>query len=74
MVNSILLKARMVEKGYTQDELAKKIGISPQSLNYKINNIREFKVSEIYRICKILGIKNKDSYFFVSDVAKMTTK
>ena len=39
------LKAKMVEAGITQAELAKILGISYQAMNYKINNRSEFKVS-----------------------------
>lgn len=33
MTNTLKLKALMVEKGFTQEQLAKKLGISEQSLN-----------------------------------------
>lgn len=64
MTDSNLLRAKIIEKGFTQTEIATKLGISAQSLNYKINNKREFKASEIEKLCGILGIKNKNSYFF----------
>lgn len=66
MVKSNLLKAKMTEKGYTQKSLASAIGISAASLNYKINNIREFKVSEMRKICDLLEIGPQEAYFFYS--------
>lgn len=68
MTNTLKLKALMVEKGFTQEQLAKKLGISEQSLNYKINNKREFKASEIQALTKILDVQNVDSIFFACDV------
>lgn len=58
------LKSKMVEAGITQAELAKILGISAQSMNYKINNKSEFKVSEIEAVAATLKIGNKDEYFF----------
>lgn len=58
------LKSKMVEAGITQAELAKILGISAQSMNYKINNKSEFKVSEIEAVAAALKIENKDEYFF----------
>jgi|Cm827metagenome_2_1110796.scaffolds.fasta_scaffold06475_8 transcriptional regulator with XRE-family HTH domain len=68
MTNTLKLKALMVEKGFTQEQLAKKLGISEQSLNYKINNKREFKASEIQALTKILDVQDVDSIFFARDV------
>ena len=58
------LKAKMIEVGITQAELAKILGISAQAMNYKINNKSEFKVSEIEAVAGALKIRNKDEYFF----------
>ena len=58
------LKSKMVEAGITQAELARLLGISAQSMNYKINNKSEFKVSEIEAVADVLKIVNKDEYFF----------
>ena len=58
------LKAKMIEVGITQAELAKILGISTQAMNYKINNKSEFKVSEIEAVAGALKIRIKDEYFF----------
>lgn len=41
--------------GFTIQDLAKKIGISPQSLNYKVNNQVRFNIDDIEAICKVTG-------------------
>ncbi len=73
LTNTNLLKGNITAAGYTQEQFAKILGISTQSLNYKLNNVREFKVSEITRICEVLNITNKDEYFFVRNVDKKAT-
>lgn len=67
MVNSNKLKAKMIEKGYNQKTLANAMGITTQTLNYKINGVREFKVSEIEKLCSLLSINKKETgqFFFV---------
>lgn len=70
MTNTLKLKAIMVERGLTQADLAKALNISEQTMNYKINNRREFKASEIQTLIKILQIPSDqvDGIFFVHDV------
>lgn len=65
MINTKLLKSYFVKNGLTQDEVAKKIGISYQSLSDKINNKCQFKVNEVSELCNVLAIKDdKDKIFF----------
>lgn len=66
MTDTNLLKAKIIENGLTQKKMAELLKISLQSFNYKINNKREFTVSEIVKICDLLKIKNKDTYFFAA--------
>lgn len=70
MTNTPKLKAIMVEREYTQADLAKLLNMSEQTLNYKINNKREFKASEIQALIQILQIPTEqvDVIFFVHDV------
>ena len=60
-----LLKAKLLEMGYRQGDIAEILKISPQSFSYKLNNKIEFKASEIETLCSVLKIENKDAYFFV---------
>ena len=66
MVNSLLLKSIITKKGYTQSSVAKKIGITCQTFNAKINNKIEFKVGEVLALCKFLdiSIQEKEEIFF----------
>lgn len=64
--NYSLLLGRMKERGFTQDKMAKEVGISACSMNLSLNNKRNFRQDEILRISALLGITGKDmeSYFF----------
>ena len=56
----------MREKNLTQSELAKIVGISEVSLNFKLNNKSSFKQNEIAKICEVLSIPSDrlTVYFF----------
>ena len=73
MTNTNLLKAKIIEKGFTLQSIAEAVGISHTSMSYKINNKRCFTAKEIYDISEILDIDNKDAYFFAWIVDKMAT-
>lgn len=64
MTDTNLLRAKIIEKGFTLKDVAAAIGISHTSLSYKINNKRCFTSREIYDISNLLGITDKDLYFF----------
>lgn len=69
IINKKALKAAMVKKGLTQTELASRIGICTSSLSYKMNNIKEFTVGEVERICAILDISDDfSSIFFAKQI------
>ena len=77
MVNTAMLKARILLEGYTQRTLAKetKIGITP--LNEKINNKKVFRCDEVDRICLVLNItdaEEKCEIFFAQPIPKMGQK
>lgn len=60
------LKARLVEKQLTQQELANQLSLSLYATNYKINGAREFNASELLNLINVLEIKTIDEllYFF----------
>lgn len=70
MTNTKKLRALILECGLTQEQVAAHLGITPASLNYKINNKREFKASEIKALVELLNIPNEDvtGIFFTCDV------
>lgn len=60
------LLGKIREKGLTQVDLAKEIGISEATLNFSLKNKRPFKQDEIIRICEILciSLESVETYFF----------
>ena len=63
MTNTLKLKAAIMESGFNQEQLAKMLGMTNATFNYKVNNKSEFKASEIKKLCKILKIKDVDTIF-----------
>lgn len=57
----------MRQRGYTQGSLAQALGICETSLNFKLNNKRGFRQSEIVKTAELLGIPGDKihEYFFV---------
>ncbi len=70
MTNTKKLRALILERGFIQEQVAAHLGITTASLNYKINNKREFKASEIHALIELLEIKDEDvnGIFFALDV------
>lgn len=64
MVNTLKLKAAILQSGLKREQVAEKLGISEYTLHKKIHNTTEFKASEIFILSNILCIKEKDSIFF----------
>lgn len=64
--NHSKLLGRMREYGFTQETLAKEIGINESTLNSKLNGRAYFSTKEIDKICKILNISNDEigAYFY----------
>ena len=66
------LLGRLMEKGFTQAELAEEIGISAVTLNKKLRGYSEFTQSEITAICEKLNIPDGEipAYFFTANLKK----
>lgn len=67
MTNTALLNDIIAKSGYKRQYIAEQIGLSAYGLAKKINNISEFKTSEINGLCELLNIKTleeKDRIFF----------
>ena len=75
MTDTLKLKALLVSKGITLNDLSDLIGLSVTSLSYKINNKREFKSAEIKAFQNAIGISNeeRDAIFFGNDVEDKST-
>lgn len=60
------LLGRMREKGFTQESLAKEIGINESTLNSKLKNRSYFNAREIDKTCEVLNIPIEEigTYFY----------
>lgn len=63
-MNANLLRGKIVERGLTQQKLAEKVGLSPNSLSRKLSGERDFRLCEMVRICEVLNIEDPYPYFF----------
>ena len=68
MINANKIRARIVELGMTQQQVAEKIGMSAKTFSIKMNN-GKFGLDEADRMIEILKIDKPDSYFFTDSVA-----
>lgn len=57
------IKGRMKAKGYTQEKLAKELGMSPKTLSSRLKK-GVFGSDEIEKLIFILNIKNPMEIFF----------
>ena len=66
MTNTNKLKAMIIERGTTANDLAKKIGMTSRTFSLKLNNKREFVLSEVAKIQQALNLspEERDSIFF----------
>ena len=66
------LLGRIKECGFTQETLAKHIGIAESSMCLKLNNKANFRQTEIFLICNALEIEIDEIgvYFFTQKVRK----
>lgn len=75
MTNTKEFRALLILKGLTAAELGEKIGLSPQSMSYKINNSREFTLSELWKIREALSLTDEEliRIFFTTEVESEST-
>ena len=73
MVSKNLLRSKIIANGFTNEEVAKKLGMDNSSLSAKMNpnNDRVFTVDEVCKLIKILNIPAEDlkSIFFADELA-----
>ena len=71
MINVNLLKAKIVEKGTTIENVARSIGIDPATFSRKMyNKSSDFYCHEIVDICKLLCIRDPMPIFFADELTK----
>lgn len=66
------LLGKIKVRGFTQETLAKHIGMANSSMSLKLNNKAYFRFVEIVSICEALGIAVDEigKYFFTQMVRK----
>lgn len=71
MVNTLKMKARMIEFGLTQKDLAKALNIATPTMSQKLNNIRPMYLKEADILADMLKIDTNQfgEYFFTSNIA-----
>ena len=69
MANTEKLEAAIKRAGFQKKDLAKKLGLSAFGLQQKINNVREFKASEItalYDLLKLSSLEEQQQIFLTN--------
>ena len=64
-----LLEYEMKKKKISIGEMCKKIGVSRSAFYRKCNGISEFTLSEITKICDLIGFDSAREIFFASKVS-----
>lgn len=71
MTNTTELRRLIKESGLKLEYIAEQLGITRFSLAKKIENVTEFKTSEVQKMCDVLRItdpQTKEAIFFASEV------
>lgn len=76
MTDTVKLEMAITRSGITKKKLAERLGLSDMGLYKKINNITEFKASEISILQEILRLthEERDAIFFAFNVDYKSTK
>ncbi|CAI3662516.1 MULTISPECIES: helix-turn-helix domain-containing protein [Clostridium] len=71
MVNTLKLKARIMEFGFNQKDIAKVLNLAPSTVSQKINNVRPMYLKEADTLANLLKINTMEfgEYFFTSNIA-----
>lgn len=71
MTNTEMLRDAIKKSGLKLEFIAEKLGITRFSLFKKIENVTEFKTSEVQKMCDVLQItdpQDKEAIFFAQKV------
>lgn len=60
MTNTEMLRKVITDSGLKYKYIAQKLDIEAYSLQKKIDNVTEFKASEILKLCEVLNIEDHD--------------
>ena len=61
MTDTRLLNSIIDKSGIKKGKIAEELGITRTALWQKMNNMRDFKASEITTICALLGVTSLDT-------------
>ncbi|MDR3258283.1 MAG: hypothetical protein LBT51_01550 [Fusobacteriaceae bacterium] len=67
------LKGKIAEKGYTQVEISKRLGISTKTFRKRMKT-GIFQSDELDILAEILGITDVCEIFFIPEVSQQATK
>lgn len=62
-MDKLKLKAKIIENGLNQNKVAKKMGISLQTFNAKLNGRAPWTLDNILKLRDILKIKKIEDFF-----------
>ncbi len=74
MTDKTKLEIAIIKSGLTKHEVAKRLGLSDMGFYKKLNNVTEFKASEIAKLKEILKLKAIEPIFFATKVELNSTK
>lgn len=57
------LKTLLYDRKITQKRMAEHIGVTQHTFSDKMRGVREFTYTEVYHICRLLGIENPMDVF-----------
>lgn len=61
-VNTDMLRGKIVEHGFTQENVANLIGMDRSTFSRKMkSNALDFSVEEMHKMCEILTLTNEDA-------------
>lgn len=72
MLNQNLLRAKIAENGMTQEEVARRIGMTAKTFSLKIKN-GKFGLDEAERMIELLKIDKPQLIFFANEVTSQVT-
>ena len=67
MINANLIRAKIVENGMTQEQVAKSIGMCAKTFSLKMSS-GKFGLDEVEKMIKLLKIEDPNKYFFANTV------
>jgi len=68
MINANLIRAKIVENGMTQKQVAQAIGMTAKTFTDKMKT-GKFGLDEADKMIELLKIENPERYFFANTVA-----